>query len=75
MADVRGAPIAISALNDPDQFVRRIAGFALHKLFPDSGVVYHDYAPPSYRLQAQQEYRKAWENYLRESTRVAVHQG
>jgi hypothetical protein len=72
IGDVRGAPIAISVLNDPDPFVRRIAGNTLRKLLPHAAVNYLDQAPVQRRLAAQQTYQAAWNDYLRENTRLAV---
>ena len=72
IGDVRGAPTAIGVLNDPDPFVRRLAGNALRKLLPHADVKYLDQASIQHRLQAQQAYSTAWKDYLRETARVAL---
>jgi len=66
LRDVRGTPLAIEAMNDPDHFVRQFAGEALRVLIPSPPVPYHDNAPPRRRQASQHAYREYWGQLIQE---------
>lgn len=66
LRDVRGTPLAIEAMNDPDTFVRKFAGEALRVLIPNPPVAYHDNAPPRRRQASQHAYREYWGQLIQE---------
>ncbi|HZN56633.1 MAG TPA: HEAT repeat domain-containing protein [Planctomycetota bacterium] len=67
----RGAPLAIEALADPDQFVRELAVEALTVVLP-SDVRYNPTWPEKDLLVAQDLYRSLWDQMLREQAREAL---
>ena len=72
--DRRGAPMAISALIDPDHFVREIAGKTLRDLLPEAGVKYNPQARKSARVKAQKQYRGYWAKLAVDLGREAVYE-
>jgi hypothetical protein len=71
IGDVRGAPLAMDALNDPDDFVRSLAREALEKVMPST--IEYDYnAPVAARLEAQSQYRALWDEHLRSAARDSI---
>jgi len=72
--DLRGAPMSIRALNDPDHFVREIAGKALADLLPESGVEYNPRARESTRVKAQEQYAEYWAQLAVDLGREAVYE-
>jgi len=74
VGDVRGAPMAILALNDSDYHVRKLAGEALSDLLPDAGVRYHPGAGEKSRLEAQEAYRSYWGDLAVAMVREAIHE-
>jgi hypothetical protein len=71
VGDIRGASLAIDALNDPDDFVRALAYEALQKILPAS-IRYSPSAGEKERLRAQAEYLAFWEDALRAQAREAL---
>ncbi len=71
VGSLRGAPIAIEALNDPDGFVRELAHEALEKILP-SQIAYGPNASERVRLAAQEGYRVLWDEVVRASTREEI---
>lgn len=69
VGDLRGVPLAIEGLNDPDVFVRQLAHGALTKLI-GKGVGYNPHASEKQRVAAQQHYRELWREQLREVVRA-----
>jgi hypothetical protein len=72
--DPRGAPMAIRALNDPDDYVREIAGKALVQLLPKSGVKYNSRARAATRAKAQEQYVEYWTLVAADLGREAVYE-
>jgi hypothetical protein len=71
VGDMRGAPLAIRGLDDPDLFVRRLAHQALQKLLGIK-ISFNPEGSEESRLAAQRRYREAWEEVRRAELREAV---
>lgn len=74
LGDPRGAPIAIEALNDPDEFVRSLARDALEVVFP-ADIAYDPTASENRRREAQDNYRLLWDELLMAQARESVLRG
>ena len=68
--DLRGAPLAIAALNDHDAFVRKSAKESLEQFFPASDIRYGVDATAKARRQAQAAYWQLWEHVLFEESKA-----
>lgn len=62
--DVRGAPIAIAGMNDPDSFVRELAQEAVQALLP-SDIRYDANGPDARIAEAQEAYEEVWARVAR----------
>jgi hypothetical protein len=69
--DVRGAPLAVAALNDSDEWVRVLAHEALAALLP-SDISYDPKGSEKERLEAQASYRALWQEIVRNEVRQAA---
>ena len=68
IGDVRGAPMSIAALSDPDEFVRQLAHEALQTLLP-SDIAYDATADASEIRAAQDQYRALFKDSLKSHIR------
>lgn len=71
VGDLRGAPLAIGALNDPDVFVRRLAGENVKDLMGGT-VRYNPAWGEKLRLEAQDEYWHVWDELIYNRAREKV---
>jgi len=71
IGDASGAPLAIGALNDADEQVRRLAGEALDRILP-SQVAYDPRGDEAERLAAQMAYEELFREYARARARDAI---
>lgn len=71
IGDVRGAPLAIDGLNDPDNFVRELAYDAIKSILPAS-VAYSPNAAEASRVAAQDKYRELWDEAARAKARDSI---
>jgi hypothetical protein len=71
IGDVRGAVLSIPALDDPDPFVRQLAGEALAVLLP-SDIAFDPAADPAEIRGAQAAYRALFEETIQQSLREAA---
>jgi hypothetical protein len=71
VGDVRGAPMAIDGLNDPDYFVRDLAHEALKSLLPSS-IAFAPNDPEASRLAAQAQYNALWDATARARARDSI---
>ena len=66
--------MSIRALNDPDDYVREIAGKALAELLPESGIKYNPRARKATRVRAQEQYADYWAQLAVDLGREAVYE-
>ena len=66
-----GAPLAIGALNDPDEQVRMLAGEALDRILP-STIAYDSRMDEAERLAATMAYEELFREYARARARDAI---
>lgn len=71
LADKRGVPIALQALEDEDSFVRLHAAQALQTMLAPR-VVYDPHWPQSRRLRAAEEFIASWKNWKDEQIRATL---
>ncbi len=74
VGDTRGVPLAIDALTDSDEHVRRLAYETLGALFP-SDIAYRPTASERSQARAQDLYRKRWVEMQRERLQDALAAG
>jgi hypothetical protein len=72
IGDVRGAPISIWSLNDPDEWVRKLAHESLETLLPGAPIRYSASAAERSRLVAQEQYYQLWDAEMRFRIREAL---
>jgi hypothetical protein len=72
IGDVRGAPLAIEALEDADVMVRELAHEALETLLPEVRIAFDAEGAPRKRLEAVNAYWEHWAEVLFSETRESV---
>jgi hypothetical protein len=71
IGDVRGAPLSIAALSDPDEFVRQLAHEALETLLPSS-IAYDASGDAGQIREAQAQYQTLFDDTVRSHVRESV---